>query len=92
VDAYIVCYVTEEAVYLDYNDETFIVQLEPSGPTIREVATKVATVLSQNWTSASEFIMADGAKQITATVVKTDPPELDPPIGTVQSSSITIDF
>ncbi len=92
IDAYIVCYVTEEGAYLDYNGQTYLVKLESSGATIREIATQVSSSLSQNWTSASEFIVEDGLKQIVATVVKTDPPELDPPIGTVQSSGIAIDF
>jgi hypothetical protein len=95
INAYIVCYVTPEAAYLDYNDKTYIVKLEPSGPTIREVATKVATTLSQNWTSASEFTVTDdGAKLLFATVVQTDDPATDPPLGMPRpsSSEILIDF
>lgn len=92
ISGYIVCYVTEEGAYLDYNDETYVVKLRASGPTIREVATQVAASLTQNWTSASEFTVTEGLKEIVATVVQTDPPELDPPLGVVQPSTITIDF
>lgn len=95
LSGYIVCYVTQEAAYLDYNNATYIVKLESSGATIREVATKVATTLQQNWTSASEFTVADdGAKFLFATVVKTDDPLSDPPLGVPRASSsdILIDF
>jgi hypothetical protein len=95
INAYIVCYVTPEAAYLDYNDKTYIVKLESSGPTIREVANKVSTTLAQNWTSASEFTVTDdGAKLLFATVVQTDDPSTDPPLGVprTSSSSIIIDF
>jgi hypothetical protein len=95
LDGYVVCYVTEEAAYLDYNDKTYIVKLVPSGPTIREVANLVAESLGQNWTSASEFTVgADGIKSIFATVVQTDDPLLDPPIGVprIPGLDIVIDF
>ena len=92
---YIVCYVTQEAAYLDYNNVTYIVKLESSGPTIREVANKVATTLQQNWTSASEFTVSDeGSKFLFATVVQTDDPLTDPPLGVPRTASgaILIDF
>jgi hypothetical protein len=94
IDGHIVCYVTQEAAYLDYNDTTYMVKLEMSGPSIREVATKVATTLTQNWTSASEFTVSDaGIKSLFATVVQTDSPASDPPLGVPNvSSSIVIDF
>jgi hypothetical protein len=92
LNAYIVCYVTEEGIYLDYNDETFIVKTQQSGPSIRQVATTVSTVLGQNWTSASEFTVTNDLKQILATVVQTDPPLSDPPLGTAGGVSIAIDF
>lgn len=92
LNAYVVCFVTEEGIYLDYNDETFIVKTHPSGATIREVATTVSTVLGQNWTSASEFTVTDGLKQILATVVQTDSPLSDPPLGSSGGVSIAIDF
>jgi hypothetical protein len=95
LSGYIVCYVTQETAYLDYNDKTYIVKLEACGPTIRQVASKVAATLSQNWTSASEFTVADdGTKFLFATVVKTDDPSTDPLLGVPRGSSsdILIDF
>jgi hypothetical protein len=93
VSGYLVCYVTEETAYLDYNDKTYLVKLEPSGPTIREIASRVASSLSQNWTSVSEFKMVDGVKQLVATVVQTDDPSTDPLPGVAKpGSSIVIDF
>jgi hypothetical protein len=92
LNAYVVCYVTEEGIYLDYNDQTFIVKTQQSGPSIREIATTVSTVLGQNWTSASEFSVTDGLKQILATVVETDSPLSDPPLGSSGGVSIAIDF
>lgn len=92
LNAYVVCYVTEEGIYLDYNDETFVVKTHQSGATIREVATTVSTALGQNWTSASEFTVVNDLKQILATVVQTDPPSNDPPLGTAGGVSIAIDF
>lgn len=93
IDAYIVCYVTDDSAYLDYNDVNYVARLQQSGATIREIATAVAAALSQNWTSASEFTVdTEGVKTLVATVVKTDDPGLDPPIGVTQPSTITIDF
>ena len=95
INAYIVCYVTPEAAYLDYNNNTYIVKLVSSGATIREVADKVATAIGQNWTSASEFtVTEEGAKLLFATVVQTDDPLTDPPLGIprASSSNILIDF
>jgi len=92
LDAQIVCYVTEEGAYLHYNDETFFVTLENSGATVRQIADKFGTVFQQNWTSASEFTVVDGLKQILATVVKTDDPSADPPLGATGGVNIAIDF
>jgi hypothetical protein len=92
LDAQVVCYVTEEMAYLHYDDETFVVSLENSGQTIREIATKFGSVIQQNWTSASEFTIVDGLKQILATVVKTDDPSTDPPLGSSGGVNIAIDF
>ena len=76
--AHVVCYVTQEKGYLDFNNRVYLNRIARSGPTIREIATNVARSLSANWTSASEFTYAQGLKRIVATVVKTDPPEKDP--------------
>lgn len=95
INTYIVCYVTPEAAYLDYNSKTYIVKLESSGPNIREIADKVASTIGQNWTTASEFTVTDeGAKILFATVVQTDDPSTDPLPGVPRASSsdIIIDF
>jgi hypothetical protein len=95
ISAYTVCYVPSEAAYLDYIDKTSIVKLVVSGATIREIADKVATTLGQNWTSASEFtVTEEGDKLLFATVVQTDDPLTDPPLGVprVPNPNIIIEF
>jgi len=74
-----VCYVTEDRAYLDYNNRKYFFVLQRSGPTIREIATTVARSLDANWTFAQEFSFdyESFIKRALATVVKTDPPELD---------------
>jgi hypothetical protein len=90
-DAHSICYVPEEGGYLRYQPNKGSLQLAGSGPTIRELAGHVADSLTENWTSASEFIYTNGTKLLVATVVKTDPPASDPsPGGT--STGIIIDF
>lgn len=78
--AHAVCYVTESRAYLDYNNRRVFFTLARSGPTLREIATKVADSLEANWTSASEFTFAyeTNKKQFGLTVVKTDSPANDP--------------
>lgn len=77
--AHVVCYVTPEKGYLDYNNRAYLVKIERSGPSLRDVAGKVAKSFSANWTSASEFTyVGNSMKRLVATVVKTDaaPPAL----------------
>lgn len=78
--AHAVCYVQQNRAYLDYNNRRVFFTLTRSGPTIREIAEKVADSLESNWTSASEFTFdyQQNRKYFGATVVKTDPPETDP--------------
>ena len=75
-----ICYVTESKAYLDYNNRKYSVNLARSGPTLRQIAAKVAGSFEKNWTSATEytFSYADYKKVTRYTVVKTDPPEKDP--------------
>jgi len=75
-----VCYVTENRAYLDYNNRKYAFKLERSGPTIREVAAKVADSFDANWTYAQEFTFDYQTfnKRAVFTVVKTDPPAKDP--------------
>jgi hypothetical protein len=78
VVAHVVCHVMPDKVYLDYNNRVYLKKLARSGPTVREIATKVAKSLESNWTSASEFTYSEGLKRLVVTVVKTDRPEDDP--------------
>jgi hypothetical protein len=75
-----VCYVDDDRVYLDYNNRKYFFTLTGSGPTIRQVATKIAGAFDANWTFAQEFTFAyDGFnKRIVYTVVKIEPPSADP--------------
>ena len=78
-----VCYVTESAAYLDYNNRRYFLKLAHSGSRLREIASKVADSFEANWTFASEFTYTykEGVKHAVMTVVKTDPPEIDPDSG-----------
>jgi hypothetical protein len=78
--AHDVCYVTPNRAFLDYNLRTYYRNMERSGPTVRQIASKVAEMFKSNWTSASEFTYTydEGVKHMTFTVVKTDPPDEDP--------------
>jgi hypothetical protein len=76
-----ICYVTENRAYLDYNRRTYFIKLKHSGPTIREIANNVADSFNANWTFAQEFNFGGYntyAMRTIFTVVKTDPPALDP--------------
>lgn len=79
--AHAVCYVTEDKVYLDYNKRNVFFTLTKSDPSLRAIASKVADSLGTNWTSVSEFVYSydHDYKTITATVVRTNDPALDPP-------------
>jgi len=78
--AHAICYVTENKAYLDYNNRKYSITLERAGPTLRQIATKVADSFEKNWTSATEytFSYASYRKVTRYTVVKTDPAERDP--------------
>jgi hypothetical protein len=54
--AHAICYVNESGAYLDYNNRNVFFTLARSGPNIRDIAGKVASSLSANWTTASEFV------------------------------------
>ncbi len=78
-----VCYIVENKAYLDYNNRRYAFNLERCGPTIREIATKVARSFEANWTSATEFTYdyQTEVKLALFTVVKTEPPAKDPDRG-----------
>ena len=75
-----VCYVTPDRVYMDYNNRHYYFALVRSGPTIREIATKVAASFDAHWTFASEFTYDynTSIKKVVLTVVQTDPASMDP--------------
>jgi hypothetical protein len=94
------CYISQAGSFIHYGQITnqfipisSVLQLEGSGPTIREIATTLASNLNMDWTMASEFTYSNGNANILATVVETDPPSSDPVAGTnVISSMMNIDF
>ena len=86
-----VCYVTPQSSFIFYDTTNRAFALEPSGSTIRQIASTLSTSLGQNWTSASEFAYSNGVSTILATVVETEPPSSDPVAG-ASTPSIQIDF
>jgi hypothetical protein len=87
-----VCYATEDKAYIDCSDDRYILALNYSGETIREIADNYSGYVSMNWTSASEFVLNNGVRQLGSTVVKTDSPILDPPLASTPTSSIVVNF
>lgn len=87
------CYLSEGSSFIHYDRSSYVLQLEGSGPTIRAIATTLATSLGLDWTSASEFTYSNGVAQIVATVVQTEPASSDPVPGkTPPKPSSAIDF
>ena len=85
-----VCFVTPQSSFLFYDKPNQAFVVEPSGSTIRQIATTFSGSLGQNWTSASEFAYSNGLSTILATVVKTEPPSSDPVAGpSVRASKLT---
>lgn len=86
-----ICYVIQSRAYLDYNNRAYFITLESCGPTIREIATKVADSFDANWTFAQEFTFDyhSYVKHALMTVVKTDPPSGDPDPAKSRNSSTT---
>jgi hypothetical protein len=80
-----VCYVTADKAYIDCSDDRFILALNYSGETIREIADDYSGYVSMNWTSASEFVYDNGVRLLGSTVVKTDSPASDPPLASTQT-------
>jgi hypothetical protein len=89
--AHEVCYVSEDQAYIDCSEDRFILALNHSGDTIREIADDYSAYVNMNWTSASEFTYTNGGRQLIATVVKTDPSSSEP-LASPQTSSIEVDF
>mgnify|MGYP001593125825 FL=1 len=78
-----VCYVTEDRAYLDYNNRSHFFTLTKSGPSLRDIASRVARSLNANWTAAFrlDFSYSEHLKTITAKVVRTQDPSTHPPPG-----------
>jgi hypothetical protein len=87
-----ICYVSDDQAYIDCSEDRFILALNYSGATIREIADDYSGYASMNWTSASEFTWANGERTLVSTVVKTDPPSSDPPLVVAPTSSILVNF
>lgn len=70
-----ICYVVESKAYLDYNNRKYFLNLQRSGRTLREIASKVADSFEANWTVAAEFTYdyERCKKTVVRTVVKTEP-------------------
>lgn len=75
-----VVFITDKNVYLDYNNRQLRNKLVKSDPTLRDVATLVATSFRRSWTTAFEFTYSydEGWKKPGSVVVKTDSPDRDP--------------
>jgi hypothetical protein len=86
-----VCYVTPQSSFLFYDQTNLAFAVNPSGATIRQVATTLSASLGQNWTSASEFAYSNGVSTVLATVVETEPASSDPLAG-ASTPIISIDF
>jgi hypothetical protein len=87
------CYVNEVSSFIHFAWTNDALQLEPSGSTIRQIATTLANSLNLDWTSASEFTYSNGLGQILATVIETESPSSDPVAGqNPPGPPIVIDF
>jgi hypothetical protein len=86
-----VCYVTPQGSFLSYDAPNRAFAVQPSGSTIRQIATAFSGSLGQNWTSASEFAYSNGVSTILATVVETEPAASDP-VAAAAAAKIQIDF
>lgn len=87
-----VCYVGGDQAYIDCSDDLFVLALNYSGATIRQIADDYGNYAKMNWTSASEFAFSNGSRQLLSTVVKTDPPASDPPLAGIQTTGTAVNF
>lgn len=85
--AHAVCYVTEDKLYLDYNNRVYVIKTQRCGPELRDIAGKVADSFEANWTSVSEFVYVNGLKRIVQTV-----PKVAAERSTKPEKKIVIDF
>jgi hypothetical protein len=88
-----VCYVNQSSSFIHVDRNTYALQLQGAGSTIRQIATSLADYLHLSWTSASEFTYSNGVSQVVATVVETEPPSSDPIAGKPTATPAnTVDF
>lgn len=75
-----ICYVAEKKGYLDFNNRKYSFNLERSGASLRQIASKVADSFERNWSIVTEYTYSyvEGRHRTVCTVVKTDSPERDP--------------
>jgi hypothetical protein len=71
--AHVVCYVAEEKGYLDYNSRGYVFKIERSGPTLQEIAAKVAKSFRSEWSTVQEFTCVEGHQRVVETVFKLSP-------------------
>jgi hypothetical protein len=69
---HVVCYVTEDLIYLDFNNRIYFRPLEKSGPEVRAIADKVCKSFDCSWTTASEFIYTNRVKIMVQTVARAE--------------------
>lgn len=87
-----VCYVGQEQAYIECSEVSFVLAVNHADPTIRAIAEDFGSYASMNWTSASTFILTNGVRQLTATVVKTEDPSSDVTLTANLTSPILINF
>jgi hypothetical protein len=83
-----ICYITQSTAYLDYNNRKYFMKLQHSSPRLRDIASRVADSFDANWSFATEFTYTykEDVKRAVMTVVKTDPPDLDPDSGSAMAA------
>jgi hypothetical protein len=87
-----VCYITNQLNYIYCDSQTFYIDVQSSGSTIRQIASSLSGVLDLSWTMARELSYSNGVYESLATVVQTDPPASDQVAGQQAPSSIQINF
>jgi hypothetical protein len=77
---HVICYVAEKKGYLDFNNRKYSFNLERSGASLRQIASKVADSFERNWSTVTEYTYSyvEGRHRTVYTVVKTESPERDP--------------
>jgi len=66
---HVVCYVTQEKAYLDYNNRVSH-ELVASDGSLADIGTKVAASFHSTWRTASEFQIANGVRHCLRTELR----------------------